>query len=303
MRRAVALLGAMIFLGGCAAGTGIDPAQAGELGGTAGTVANENPGGGDQLFDSASADNDALDDHLYQKYGVHPRRYTGFFDGSNDAEIMFDAALPEVETLIADRISHNGYWFTLDRHEIAINAIAEGAYFPLVTNQTDCLDGFQYFGIDTLVDNLAAYRPWLSDEIIALANDPDHVVASTNELGETVHTLTCITLAQGLSANASLFAWSRAKASDRIGADAFYELPQEAEFFWTTIFYNAGVAAGRRALANHGVGYYETRWRYGDDAERFGGYILFNADWRTASYEYLLAKMPLPDSTLGMTMR
>jgi hypothetical protein len=234
---------------------------------------------------AASSDGD---DSLVSAYGVRAHTYGGFFDGSNEAEVRFLGALTDATAYENQRSTANKAGFEITEPELALNFIAEGAYYALHDDLLSNLDGYQFFGIDTLVDNQDAIKPWLHPSVVALLGT-DHVVASTNEKGQTVHTLTNLTLEQGLYANAAMFAYSKARAAHDLAAAGhpMSALPASGQFFWTTIYYNAGNAFGQKALAAHGADYWKTPWTQADDPTKFGGNAEYNALWRTASFDLL----------------
>ncbi len=112
---------------------------------------------------------------LLSVYGVRAHNYAGLFDGSNEAEYAFLDALPDATAFINQQAKANGVAMTVTEAELALNFIAEGAYFALNDDLLDGLDGYQ-FGIDTLVNNQDAIKPWLHPSVIALLGT-DHVVA------------------------------------------------------------------------------------------------------------------------------
>jgi hypothetical protein len=231
---------------------------------------------------------DNSEDGIASSYGVRAHKYDGFFDGSNEAEYTFLNALPEVTAFINEQAKANGAGFTVTESELALNGIAEGIYYALNDDLLSALDGYQFFGIDTLVDNQAAIMPYLHPSVVALLGT-DHVKASTNEKGQTVHTLTNLTLAQGLYANAAMFAYSKSQAAKDLAkaGHPMSTLPEVGQFFWTTIYYNAGAGYGHSALVSHGYAFYKTPWTKADDASQYGGNAEYNALWRTASLALL----------------
>lgn len=235
--------------------------------------------------DSSSPDaDDNSEDAIASSYGVRAHKFDGFFDGSNEAEYTFLNALPEVTAFINQQAKANGAGFTVTEAELALNGIAEGIYYALNDDLLSGLDGYEFFGIDTLVDNQAAIMPYLHPSVVALLGT-DHVKASTNEKGQTVHTLTNLTLVQGLYANAAMFAYSKSQAAKDLAkaGHPMSSLPETGQFFWTTIYYNAGAGYGHSALVAHGYSFYKTPWTKADDATEYGGNAEYNALWRTAS--------------------
>ena len=145
---------------------------------------------------------------------TRPRVYTGFFDGSNEAERQFLAALPKVAKFINDRLKAGGYAFDVHQAEIATNFIGEGGYYPLHWNYWQHIDGFGALGIDTFVQRRQALKRWVPDSVMKLADDPHHVGKTLNEKRETVTFLTDLDMEQGLYANAGMFALCIATAAN-----------------------------------------------------------------------------------------
>jgi hypothetical protein len=246
----------------------------------------EDPGDG--------ADNaDPLVDTLRQKYGVRPRRYDGLFNDSNEAEKRFKQLLPEATAFINMRAAELGGAFDVNDAELATNFITEGGFFVLDGNQLDGIDGFGALGIDTLVDNYNALKPWLHPMVREAVERGDRTVTRTNELGQQVKTLTNLTMAEGLYANAGMYAWAKSiAAGDLAGKGApIADLPLEGKFFWSTIYFNAGPGTGRKILNSNGARFFEVKWTKADDAGKFSQSAQFNALWRTASFEYLMKKV------------
>lgn len=247
----------------------------------------EAPGAGSGKADGAT---DPVVSELKLKYGVRPRRYNGFFDGSNQAETQFLGLLPNVSQYLNQRAADLGSDATLNEAAIATNFITEGGFYVLDGNQTDGIDGYQELGIDSLVDNYAALKPWLNPIVQMLVESGGNGETAVNEQGQTVHTLTNLTLEQGLWANAGMFAWAKSIAASDLAARGtrITSLPSDGAFFWTTIYYNAGAGTARKLLDRYGIDYYQRKWTHADDPSRYSLDARYNALWRTASYEYML---------------
>jgi hypothetical protein len=236
------------------------------------------------------AADDPISTELRAVYGVRPRRYGGLLDRTNDAERRFLATLPQVTAFVNDVCARRGQPFRVTEAELAINFISEGGFYLLDEDIVDDIDGYTYLGIDTLVDNLQALRPWLHGSITAAVAAGDRTVERTNELGQAVHTLRGLTIEEGLYANSGMYAWSKALSERDIAASgrALVDLAAPAHFFWASYYYNAGVGAGHRKMHDKGVDFYAQRWTRADDAMLFGRNAQFNALWRTASLHYFL---------------
>lgn len=233
---------------------------------------------------------DAIATEVQQLYGVRARRYTGLLNDSNEAERRFLDALPEVTAFTNQVCERQRVSFRFSEAELAINFISEGGFYLLDDDIVEDIDGYTYLGIDTLVDNLEALRPWLHGSILAAVAAGDRTARYENERGQVVHTLRGLSLEEGLYANAGMYAWSRALSERDIAttAGAAGPLGSVGSFFWGTLYYNSGVGAGHRKMIAQGVDYYRQRWTRADDGRLYGRNSQFNALWRTASFDYLL---------------
>ncbi|HEY4176626.1 MAG TPA: hypothetical protein VGM90_07340 [Kofleriaceae bacterium] len=231
---------------------------------------------------------------LTTKYGLRPRRYTGLFNDSNDAETRFTTALPAIVDAINERTAAHGDAFRVTAEEVATNFITEGGYYLLDMNFTDSqpgnvIDGFLYLGTDTIVTRASQVNPWLSDDLRRLIADPAHRLTNVNEKGENTTTIYVDTIEQGVELNAAMFAWSRSLFEKDVEAmhKTWASVAPEARFFWTTIYFNAGSGFAKPQLQAHGVDYWKTKWTRGDDPAQFSRYARYNALWRTSSWEYM----------------
>lgn len=59
------------------------------------------------------------------------------------------------------------------------------------------------------------------------------------------------------------------------------------QFFWTTIFYNTGIANGKAIFKKYGLRYANERWTLEDSHAKYSSRPLFNAKWRTSTFEML----------------
>ena len=66
---------------------------------------------------------------------------------------------------------------------------------------------------------------------------------------------------------------------------AWESLSPRDQFYWTTVYYNSGAGAGHDLLEKHGVGIASQPWTRGDDYGHYGSNPMFNATWRTATWE------------------
>src|SRR5687768_14719281 len=84
---------------------------------------------------------DDLSEQLTQKYGVRPRRYGGYFNASNEAELRFRAALAEATTFLETKVD---VWTA----ELAVNFLAEGGLTLLDDNVVSDIDSYAAIGAD-----------------------------------------------------------------------------------------------------------------------------------------------------------
>lgn len=286
---------AVVLLSACVVEDTEEEAIGGDSGDLAGEESYQSDGKSDAAFDAIAAE-------LTAKYGLRPRKYNGFFNDSNTAEKRYKAHLPAVVTAINERTASQNLGFRFTAQELAVNFITEGGFYLLdkdwyqtgqiVTfeGQTGelVIDGFTFLGCDTIVDNAAAVKPWLSAELQAWIADPAHQFATMNELGQTVRSIYVDTIEQGMELNAAMFAWSRSLAAKAIAKTGkqIESISPEARFFWTTVWFNAGPGFGAQQLAAHGVDYWKTKWT-GKDDPSMSKYARYNALWRTSSWEFM----------------
>jgi hypothetical protein len=240
------------------------------------------------LYSTPGLDRGPIRDEAKAHTGLRPRDYHHLLDGSNEAERQFLAELPKVTKHLNEMAEKNGWDFRFDQAELATNFIGEGGILPLRENRTKNLDGYSDLGIDTFVDRKQQLAPWMTPELDTLVKSGKHRQTNTNELGESVTTINPPTMAEGLQANAVMFALSRQQFHEEMkkqGKDASQLTPEE-QFFWTTSFFNAGPGLSRRMLEENGVEWAHKKWT-GPDDDSQNKHPRYNAQWRTSTYEYL----------------
>lgn len=292
----------------------------------------------------ADADDDQLVKTLTQKYGLAPKRYTFLFDQSNAAEMVF-----------AEVINQAAKDLSVTPVELGINAISEGAIYELKDNVVDGIDSFESFGIDSLISNVEALRPWISKELLSeievcdqdgylecemrdpclrceneyeqcfydgdtesdehvddcigkqklCKGDTDCNTWSPNpcpethqcqrlqfnvtELSKMVLAFHSMSLREALGVNIAIYLYSKSLVrSDmrRLYGTNLDELAIEAQFFWTSMYFNAGPGTASKQLQQHGVQYYSQPWP--SEKPHDWRSAQFHALWRTASFEYAL---------------
>jgi hypothetical protein len=211
------------------------------------------------------------------------RRYSGLFDGSNEAEQIFLATLPLVTAHGNRNIRARGGSAEITKAEVGINFITEGGFFALDGNRTTSLTGFGDIGVDNYVGNRAVYRSWVPADVDQLAASSAY--STTNERGESVTTVENLTLQQALYLNGGVFAYSSWVAERTIAS--FGDLPLRGKFFWRTCFFNAGNGTATALYRQHGAAYYERGWQGAANNRN----PRFNATWRTRSLTLLLEQI------------
>lgn len=226
---------------------------------------------------------------LTAKYGIRPRRYEGYLNSSNEAEYAFSETLREATVFLRQRIAEREVDVTVDEDELATNALAEGlGATVLEPNVVDGLSGFNSLGLDTLVDALPAYKPWLHPEVLAHVR-PENIETQTNEKKQTVRSLGNLSVRLGVLACAGVYTWFKARAAADFAAKGLRLslLPPSGQMYWATVYYNAGAGAGKDWLDKYGVDKYREKWTRGDDFIRYSTNPHFNALLRAASFELL----------------
>lgn len=242
-----------------------------------------------------------------KKYGLRPKDYAHLFDGERAKGDGHDevlagreqrvlAALPRITAQLNAIAEAKKYPFRFTEAELAINFVTEGGYFLLTANQGEVLsdtqiDGFQMLGIDTFMQRKKELTPWMSPELKARSNDASAAASATNEKGEKVEYLNPESLEQGVEANAVMFAAARKRFSDDVTKLKLTVSSEQAWFFWTTIYYNAGEGTGKKLLQKHGVDYWKVKWTLPDDATKYNRSAKFNASWRTSTWESIRAAL------------
>jgi hypothetical protein len=234
------------------------------------------------------AGDDKLRAALTKKYGQRPKKYDGLFDGKDgpNEQPFVDALGPVVAQLNAVAEAR-GETYRFTAAEIATNFITEGGYL-LLTDPNPAqgpLSGFGYLGIDTFMQRQPELTPWMSQDLKDWSADPAHAEPAVNELGESVQALNVRDLPMGVEANAVMFAAARERFSTdaRAAKVPAAKLTEEAWFFWTTVYYNAGEGTGKKMLLKHGVDYWKTKYTGAENSQS----AKYNATWRTSTWDYL----------------
>jgi len=233
--------------------------------------------------------NDKTKADVTAKHGARPHMFGGYLDGSNDHEKQFMAALPALVHHLNEVAAKKGVHYRFTAAEIAANFFGEGGGSLLEDDApAGPISGFESLGIDSFKERRNELAPWMSADLAKYAADDGHYGSAVSENGQMVHTITARDLPQGMEAQAVMFAGARAAfdhdcAAQKIDTAA---LPQEAWFFWTTIYYNAGPGKGKELLAQNGVHWFDEKWKGSDDAAHNGN-IQYDAQWRSATWDYM----------------
>ncbi len=237
---------------------------------------------------------------IAKKHGTRPKRYASYLKGkSNVAERRFAEALPKVVAHAKNvALAHH---VTVTREELATNILSEGVAVALNQDLADGLDGYGAFGIDTLVDRKKELQPFLDNRTKKLIEDPNKLSENVNEKKETVHSLTNLSIEEGMYANASMYVWSKARLAKDLEAQgaSLDDLPPAGQFFWSTVYFNAGPKMGKKHLADWGIDAWEDPWTLEDSDELHGQDSRYNAHWRTATFESLSESFDVASSDTG----
>jgi len=243
------------------------------------------------LIPSAQAATPNLDTpkirELTGRWGVRPRVYAGLWKGDNAAEQRFLDALPEVTRFLNERLAKSGSPVRVTEAEVATNFLAEGAIVPLSKGDPGPYHSFSVMGLDSLVTNYAALKPWLHDSVVReVATGWRGTVQ--NEKKQNLEVIHFLGMEPGMYASGGMYVWSKMQATRDLAARGvkMSDLPQEAQVYWSTIYFNAGPALGRRTLDQYGVDDYKVPWS-GGESLRYHFNQRYNARWRTGTFELL----------------
>jgi hypothetical protein len=222
---------------------------------------------------------------LTEKWGVRPRRFSGLVDGGNATEALYRSIAPQAVAFINAKAAERKLKMRITLAELTTNFIAEGGYYVLNDNMTDGIDGFQHLGIDTFIDRIAALRPWLHPSIAESRLQPQKAV---NEKGETVTSITNLSIIQAIYASAAMMGWNKSVVEGDLGkaGKSMNEVTDTEQYYLDTVYFNAGPGFGKKLLANQGLAATHRKWEKTDDLKHSTN-AQFNASWRTASFELM----------------
>lgn len=226
----------------------------------------------------------ARNEQLTQAYGLRPRRYGGYVDGTNAAEAVFRNVVPQAVAFINQRAEARKLKFRLSVAELVTNFIAEGGGARVLNDgYLAGIDGFSHLGIDTFIDRYDELRPWIHPSI---TRDKVVPVASTNEKGERVHSIGALTLVQAIYASAAMLAHAKAELERGVAGrpGGISKLTDRQQQYLTTVFFNAGPGFGRKLLAQRGPAAADRPWSGTDDHATHNRNAHFNATVRGSTY-------------------
>jgi hypothetical protein len=228
---------------------------------------------------------DQLRNRLTAKYRRNVDRWDQLMAGTNSNATSVRARLPVLTALINARIREQGFDFTVTEAELAANFLGEGGEQTISPRwgEEPYFSGFGSFGIDTLGTDYAVIRPWLTENIQALENDPNNWSTHVNERGTQVTTLRSLTASEGLDANAGMYAYMKARAArdmEELGLGRMQDLDRRAQMFWAAMYFNMGPNGAKGMLRRHGVDLYLTMVGRGRPAQ-------YNTQRRVAGFELL----------------
>lgn len=223
---------------------------------------------------------------LTTKWGVRPHRFAGLIDGGNAAEALYRSVAPQAVAFINAKAAERKLKMRISLAELTTNFIAEGGYYVLNENMTDGIDGFQQLGIDTFIDRIAALRPWLHPSIAESRLQP---LQSINEKGETVTSITNLSIIQAIYASAAMMGWNKSVVEGDLGkaGKSMTEVTDTEQYYLDTVYFNAGPGFGKKLLNNQGLAATHRTWDKSDDFTKHSTNAQFNATWRTASFELM----------------
>ena len=223
---------------------------------------------------------------LTTNWGVHPHRFPGLVDGGNATEALYRSIAPQAVAFINAKAAERKLKMRITLAELTTNFIAEGGYYVLNGNMTDGIDGFQHLGIDTFIDRIAALRPWLHPSIAESRLQPQK---ATNEKGETVTSITNLSIIQAIYASAAMMGWNKSVVEGDLGkaGKSMNEVTDTEQYYLDTVYFNAGPGFGKKLLTNQGLAATHRTWDKGDDFTKHSTNAQFNATWRTASFELM----------------
>ena len=226
---------------------------------------------------------------LQGQYGAAPRKYRTVLSApTTPRERKFVEALPRVVRLINQALEQERSPVRVTEAEIAVNFLSEGGILDLRgLKEDDAPIHAVSVGADTLVDRYQSLRHLLPASLRERIESGKHTIEFTNEKREKVHTLGELSFDESIHANAAMFAQARAMLQvDLAGMNiAWVSLPPRTQFYWTTVYFNAGEVIGKKRIEKHGIGQAERPWAEGDDSVKYGGNPIYNATWRTATWD------------------
>lgn len=231
----------------------------------------------------------AVAQDIQKEYNVRPRSYLGLLDTvgtTADIEKDFLQELRTATDFVNGVITERDWGFTVTPEEIFTTFMAEGGVLNMRSNDRS-FNGFGALGIDTYGSDLENFnlRSLSLPELLQL-----NTSYYTNEKGERYKTFNYLNLKQAVHAVAAMYAFKKLYLTRHLtsmGKDIARLSPSE-QFFWTTIYFNAGQGAGRKLLQEHGVQYAHFPWKREDSFSKYHHNPHYNGCWRTASFELAL---------------
>jgi len=230
------------------------------------------------------------------KFGVRPKNYLGYVNSVEEkdfAQWVYDAT---------ERANQNNKGVKVTPAEIYSAAMSEGAilwmnkhYYPNTYdksgkptyNPNAPVDGFVYLGTD-VIGAPSEMRRLVAGGFV----DPDVATYKTtykNEKGETVQSAIFQDMPTGLKAFAGVYAERKSlfetDFKNNFGEAKFNQLSDDEKYFWTTVYYNAGMGAGKDFLTGKrgpGREEYYTAWKGKEPTTNTNA--RYNALWRTSTY-------------------
>lgn len=252
-------------------------------------------------------DEGGLVKEITDRWNARPRSYSSLVDGSNATEKRFLKAVTAGRiAAVAKANRFAAFKGTLTRFNdsfVATSTLLEGLA-PHMVNQIDDermnkIGTFTSVGVDFHEDTLPTWLDWSPPYFKktwdarnrgwgknsqtydgTYWNDDGDLVFRENEKHEIVLDFYNANIEDAVGTSAAIFAMMLAQAlSD---SAALKKAGPLAQYYWATYYYNAGVAAGRKALTSRGA------CNYRKDPVADPGHnrsAAFNAQMRTATFE------------------
>lgn len=230
----------------------------------------------------------ALAKKIGDQYKVRPRSYLGLLDKigtTQRIEKEFLERVRDAANFVNAKIAAKQWGFKVSQEEIVTTFMTEGGVLNLRAN-VENFNGFGSLGLDTygsLLDN-ENLRFLSFSELLDLKTS-----FYTNEKGERYKTFDELDLRQAVYAVAGMYAFNKLMLARNLKARGMNinALTPEQQFFWTTVYFNAGPGGGKKLFEKEGLQYADKPWHRKDENAKYNRVPKYNATWRTASFKLI----------------